>query len=195
MAQVECAQNSSSKYKKILIVGQAKDVFIEPDINIAGVVNCADMQQAIEAAEKQDFDLIGVVIGSFGIRTLGKVNRLRQIRPNAKIVLLSQMYEEPIAMEFIRANQDSADDYEICPVEQIHRKRQQCQNRTTAGKNRRAKNSRTKRTADTHTRKTCHRGRPYGDKKSQICDGVFKADTRTSQSREIQDYAVGFRYR
>jgi len=119
--------NSSSDRdtRKILLVGDVGKAFLD-----AGAIAenrcevCAGMLDAIEAAATNDFAGIGIVM--FGI-SARLSSALRALRDNcdAKIILLAQMYEEPIAIRLVGSAYNSchgygtsvADDYLICPVQ------------------------------------------------------------------------------
>jgi len=86
------------------------------------------MTGGIEAAAKNRFAAIGVIISPLPQGSLSSaLKSLRRANPEAKIILLAQMYQEPIAMKLVNldsrfAIRDSrlatslADDYLICPV-------------------------------------------------------------------------------
>jgi len=112
--------SSDRDTRKILLVGDVGKAFLD-----AGAIAenryevCASMLDAIDAAAKNDFAGIGVVM--FG--TSAKLSSaLRALRDNcdSKIVLLAQMYEEPIAIRLVGSAYNGtsvADDYLICPVQ------------------------------------------------------------------------------
>ena len=112
--------STSSVEPKILLVGDVGKAFLD-----AGAIAenryevCASMLDAVDAAAKSDFAGIGIVM--FG--TSAKLSlSLRALRDScdAKIVLLAQMYEEPIAIRLVGSacnGTSVADDYLICPVQ------------------------------------------------------------------------------
>ncbi len=114
--------NSSSDRdtRKILLVGDVVKAFLD-----AGAIAenryevCVSMLDAIDAAAKNDFAGIGVVM--FGISAkLSSSLRVLRDSCDAKIVLLAQMYEEPIAIRLVGSacnGTSAADDYLICPVQ------------------------------------------------------------------------------
>ncbi len=82
---------------------------------VAGLEVCANMLDAIEAAASGDFEKIFVVMAGFEGKLSAGLKGLREASSNAKIILLSQMYEEPEAIELVKSKK-IADDYLICPV-------------------------------------------------------------------------------
>jgi PleD family two-component response regulator len=75
------------------------------------------MLDGIEAAVKKPFTAILVVMADVSAGLRGGLATLRK-NTSSKIVLLAQMYEEPLAMELVGANNGTglADDYVICPI-------------------------------------------------------------------------------
>ncbi len=119
--------NSSSDRdtRKILLVGDVGKAFLD-----AGAIAkeryevCASMLDAIDAAAKNDFAGIGIVMFGASAKLSSALRALRD-KCDAKIVLLAQMYEEPIAIRLVGSACNSchgygisvADDYLICPVQ------------------------------------------------------------------------------
>jgi len=114
--------NSSSDRdtRKILLVGDVGKAFLD-----AGAIAenryevCASMLDAIDAAAKNDFAGIGVVMFGTSAKLSSALKALRD-NCNSKIVLLAQMYEEPIAIRLVGSTYNGtsvADDYLICPVQ------------------------------------------------------------------------------
>ena len=106
--------------QKILLIGDIGKVFLD-----AGVVAeercevCVNMLDAIEAAAKSSFSAIGVVMFGASARLSSALKVLREVSSGAKIILLAQMYEEPVAIQLVgtvRNGTSVADDYLICPV-------------------------------------------------------------------------------
>jgi len=105
---------------RILLVGDVNQVFLDADAVARNHYEvCSTMPDAIDAAAKNSFSAVGVVItGSAG--KLGSA--LKSLRENcdARIILLAQMYEEPIAVQLVGTTFNGtslADDYLICPIE------------------------------------------------------------------------------
>ena len=125
-----CAVNKNiprySDARKILLVGDPGKAFLN-----AGAATetpseiCADLQQAIDITARKnelghpvDFAVIAIVISGITSKLSSNLKALRD-NSNAKIVLLAQMYEEPIAIHLVNSiynGSSLADDYLICPV-------------------------------------------------------------------------------
>ncbi|MHC4323228.1 MAG: GGDEF domain-containing protein [Planctomycetota bacterium] len=105
--------------RKILLVGDLGRAFL--DVNAATETRsetCADMTEAIDIAARTNFAAIAVVMSGFSARLSSDLKALRD-NSDAKIVLLAQMYEEPIAIHLVNLPYNGsglADDYLICPV-------------------------------------------------------------------------------
>jgi diguanylate cyclase (GGDEF)-like protein len=112
--------------RKILLVGDLSRAFL--DVNAAMETHseiCADMQQAIDIAARKnelghpaDFAAIAIVMSGISARLSSDLKALRD-NSDAKIILLAQMYEEPIAIHLVNSiynGSSLADDYLICPV-------------------------------------------------------------------------------
>jgi PleD family two-component response regulator len=115
--------NSSSDHetRKILLVGDICKAFLN-----AGSVTKkhyevhANMLDAIDAAAKNNFAAIAVVMFGISAKLSSALKTLREVSSEAKIILLAQMYEEPIAVRLVGSAYDGtsvADDYLICPVQ------------------------------------------------------------------------------
>jgi diguanylate cyclase (GGDEF)-like protein len=75
---------------------------------------------ALRAATKSSFKAIAVVMSDLSSNIDYVLKTLRQTNSGAKILLLVQMHEEPLAMQLVHSASDSvnvADDYLICPME------------------------------------------------------------------------------
>jgi len=105
---------------RILLVGDTSNVFSDTAaIEGPCCQVCRDIGKAIEAAGKENFRLIGVVMSDSLSKSGSALKRLRQAGGNAKIILLAQMYEEPTAIELVTGGLEGAniaDDYVICPL-------------------------------------------------------------------------------
>jgi diguanylate cyclase (GGDEF)-like protein len=76
---------------------------------------CADMAEGIDAAAKNPFTTILVVMANTSADLRDGLASLRK-NTNAKILLLARMYEEPQARE-LSNGAAMADDYVICPIQ------------------------------------------------------------------------------
>jgi len=105
--------------RKILLIGDVSRAFL--DVNAAAETRseiCADMQQALDIAARENFAAIAIVMSGISARLSCDLKALRD-NCDAKIILLAQMYEEPIAIHLVNSAYNGsslADDYLICPV-------------------------------------------------------------------------------
>jgi diguanylate cyclase (GGDEF)-like protein len=105
--------------RKILLIGDVSRAFL--DVNAAANTRgeiCADMPEAIDIAARENFAAIAVVMSGISTRLSCDLKALRD-NSDAKIILLAQMYEEPIAIHLVESTYNGstlADDYYICPV-------------------------------------------------------------------------------
>lgn len=104
---------------KILLAGDIQGVFL--DANGADRCNCvvhANVLDAIDAAARGRYDVVGVVMSSLSGQLGAALKALRR-STGARIVLLAQMYEEPIARRLAECEGGAdkvADGYLICPT-------------------------------------------------------------------------------
>ncbi|MEJ2647240.1 MAG: GGDEF domain-containing protein [Sedimentisphaerales bacterium] len=108
---------------RILIVGSISKAFLNPaslsKAMAPGTEIFEELSEAIEAVSKDDFSVIAIVMS--GIHTgLDSAIRIFRDKSSARIVLLAQMYEEPIAIRLAGSSYNDkplVDDYMICPVQ------------------------------------------------------------------------------
>ncbi|TKJ35739.1 MAG: hypothetical protein CEE38_14125 [Planctomycetes bacterium B3_Pla] len=104
---------------KILLVGDVGKAFLDTDaVADKRCEVCTNAAQAVDAAAKHNFAVITVVISGFPAKLSSVLKALRDAS-DAKIVLLAQMYEEPIAIRLVGSTHNGtrlANDYLICPV-------------------------------------------------------------------------------
>ena len=107
--------------RKILLIGDINRAFLD-----AGAITklpCevrTNMLDAVDAAAKNSFRAICVVMSGMSAKLSSALKALREVNSEAKIILLAQMCEEPIAIQLIGASFNGtnlADDYLICPVQ------------------------------------------------------------------------------
>ncbi len=115
---------------KILFIGDIDRAFINKDLQANSNCDiCTSIPQAIETLKNNTYSAIAVVVWS----VQSKLNPLLKIfrdNSSARIVLLAQMYEEPIAIRLmcssylprqgantVGKDQPLVDDYMICPVD------------------------------------------------------------------------------
>ena len=81
---------------------------------------CENMLDAITLAVNAEFEMFAVVVSDFDANLSSALKTLRQLKPEAKIILLlRKMYEEPEALRLVHpplGTENLADDYYICPV-------------------------------------------------------------------------------
>jgi len=119
---------------KILLIGDISRAFLDADT--VSELPCqvqANMPDAIDAAARDSFRAIGVVMFGPSSKLSSALKALREVSSDAKIILLAQMYEEPIAMQLVGSASNGAgshfaqksqngvpvsvaDDYLICPI-------------------------------------------------------------------------------
>lgn len=123
---LEQIKTVKAENNKILLVGDIEDAFGVPgELRKLPVVIRSNVPDAIETAAKEKFSVIAVVISGLSGRLKTVLKALNKGSNGAKIVLLAQMYEEPIARQLtnVSANGsgiDSAEQacgYLICPIE------------------------------------------------------------------------------
>ena len=81
---------------------------------------CPDMLKAIDIVSKDDFDLIAIITPENSSRLHDALKTLRHAAGSVKIILLSQMWQEPISKKLVTPKLPDigyADDYLICPLE------------------------------------------------------------------------------
>ncbi|MHC4240768.1 MAG: GGDEF domain-containing protein [Planctomycetota bacterium] len=112
--------------QKILLVGDIGKAFLD----VANITDeryelCANMLDAVDAAAKNDFAGIGIVMAGTSAKLsspaggLGSALKALRAGSDAKIILLARMYEEPIAIQLLASTSNgtnAADDYLICPI-------------------------------------------------------------------------------
>jgi diguanylate cyclase (GGDEF)-like protein len=113
-------RTSDTDIRKVLLIGDIKSVFLDADVVCELPCEvCASMLDAVDAAAKNNFQAIGVVMSGLSSKLDSALRTLRRVNCEARIVLLAQMYEEPLAMQLVgpAANgANIADDYLICPL-------------------------------------------------------------------------------
>ncbi len=110
---------------KILLVGAVERAFSSPvELSALPVEIRRDIADAIDTATREKFSVIAVVISGLSARLETILKTLNQIGSGAKIVLLAQMYEEPIAKRLTGISPngkvdfaEQASSYLMCPIE------------------------------------------------------------------------------
>jgi len=118
MAQSNAVPGADSPQGQILVIGDKDRVFLDAGPLDAGRIEvCADAAEGIQAAGTRPFALIAVEIRGLAGR-LGPILRDLREKSQAKVVLLAQIAEEPIARRLAEGSEGGprADDYLICPT-------------------------------------------------------------------------------
>ena len=109
------------KSQEIMLAGDISKAFL--DVDAIRKLPCRihrDILDAIDEAVEKSFSVIGVVMAGAPAKLGSVLKYLREVSRGAKIVLLAQMYEEPIAIKLVGGGSNGeslADDYLICPVD------------------------------------------------------------------------------
>ena len=111
---------SDSDARKVLLIGDVSRALLDPEaVKELPCQVTTNMPDAIEAASKNSFAAVAIVMSGLSSKLSSALKALREVNSSAKIVLLAQMLEEPIAMQLVDAfpsRTSAADDYLICPI-------------------------------------------------------------------------------
>jgi len=105
---------------RILLVGDPRRAFL--DSHAPAETRCrifSNLPDAIDAAGKDSFTAIAIVMHGISASLSSALKALRD-RSDARIILLAQMYEEPIAIRLVGSSYNGsplADNYLICPIQ------------------------------------------------------------------------------
>ena len=114
------SNSSVTNAQKILLLGDVNRAFLdtgpvhEPEFEVY-----RDVADGVEAAARNRFAVIGVVMAGLSPKLSLILKILREVNAGAKIVLLAQMWEEPVAIQLVNTSNGNisvADDYLICPI-------------------------------------------------------------------------------
>jgi len=106
--------------RKILLVGDISRAFL--DTGAITKLPCevrTNMLDAVDAAAKNSFRAICVVMSGMSAKLSSALKALREENCEAKIILLVRMCEEPVAIQLVGSASNGtnvADDYLICPI-------------------------------------------------------------------------------
>ena len=104
----------------VLIIGNVSQAFWDiSELNDLEIARCITFNDAMKMVSSQNFSRIYVIMSSFNGNLETSLEQLRQICITSRVILLSQMYEEPIAREMIKSYRkpsNPADEYHICPA-------------------------------------------------------------------------------
>ena len=111
---------SDTNARKILLIGDVNRAFLDAEtISEPGCDVYRNVADGVEAAAKNSFAAIGVIMSGLSSKLDFALKALRDVDAGAKIVLLAQMWEEPVAIQLVNAFSEgkrAADDYLICPI-------------------------------------------------------------------------------
>jgi len=105
--------------RKILLIGDINRAFLDADaVHRLPCEIQTNMPDAIEMVARSNFAAIAVVMSGMLGKLSSALKRLREANRDAKIILLAQMYEEPLAMQLVGLiSNGPGDDYLICPIQ------------------------------------------------------------------------------
>ena len=111
---------SNQNTGRILLAGNVTGTFLDADAVAKPPFEVhSNVLDAIDAAARGSFSAIGIVMSGLSERLNSVAKAIRNVNPDAKIVLLAQVYEESAAKKLIGISSNGtsvADDYLICPV-------------------------------------------------------------------------------
>ncbi len=117
---------SDGQAGKILLVGDINKAFFDAEAvtedicHVSNSISDAVNVVRLRRIGSQQITMIGVVMAGMSARLSSALKALRDTNTKAKIILLAQMYEEPIARQFVSPSSNGtsvADDYLICPIQ------------------------------------------------------------------------------
>ncbi|MBL7106930.1 MAG: GGDEF domain-containing protein [Phycisphaerae bacterium] len=107
--------------KSILVVGDIRKVFSDFQVTEEDHVTiCEDMVEALNIVGNREFNLIAVVMPEKSAKFFGALKTLANIASDVRLILLAQMWQEPLARKLCGSNLGEAayaDEYLICPIE------------------------------------------------------------------------------
>lgn len=114
------AIETDSDNPKILLIGDVNRAFSDADaITRLPCKVQTNMPDGINAVAKKPFEIIAVVMSGTSTKLSTALKTLRQTNPSAKILLLAQMHQEPMAKQLAASasnDKHPAVDYLICPL-------------------------------------------------------------------------------
>ncbi len=118
--------SSDTNSRRILLIGDINRAFLDADaVHRLPCEIQTNMPDAIEMAARSNFAAIAVVMFGMSGKLSSALKRLREANRDARIILLAQVYEEPLAMQLVGSISNGpgdfgelsrADDYLICPI-------------------------------------------------------------------------------
>ena len=127
MRPTDSPKHSDKEPLRILLTGDVDEAFLNAGVfSDGGVEVQRNMLDAIDTAAKNRFAAIAVVMSGVRGKLKSILKALRDVNSDARLILLAQMYEEPLAVEIVGGvcnGSRLADDYLICPtrIEQLRK--------------------------------------------------------------------------
>jgi diguanylate cyclase (GGDEF)-like protein len=113
-------ENSKNQTPDVLLAGDVTGVFVSDDVpQEFPCRRCNDVLDAVGIASSRHFSVIGVAMSGAEANLDSTLKALRRVSGKAKVILLAQMFHEPLAIRFVQPDRRGnrlADDYLICPV-------------------------------------------------------------------------------
>ncbi|MHC4264838.1 MAG: GGDEF domain-containing protein [Planctomycetota bacterium] len=110
----------NNKMFDVLVIGDINKAFVDSDvINQTTCQIHANVLDGLKNAAKSNYSTIAFIMAASCTDIVYVLKSLRQASPEARIILLAQMHEEPRAIQLIGATSNGekiADDYLICPT-------------------------------------------------------------------------------
>jgi diguanylate cyclase (GGDEF)-like protein len=111
---------SDMDFGKVLLIGNMAGALLDPEsLRELPCEVYPDISEALDAAAHDSFAAVSIVISGLSCELPPALRTLRQVTHDARIILLAQMLEEPLAMQLVDSAPEGpnlADDYLICPV-------------------------------------------------------------------------------
>ncbi|OHB55695.1 MAG: hypothetical protein A2Y12_12500 [Planctomycetes bacterium GWF2_42_9] len=112
--------NNLKPQADVLLIGRTdKNIVDNPENNDIRFQNCQHISEAMDFCSRTQFDIIALTVDVLDENLTTTLKKLRQINPNARMFLLAQMWQEPIAAHIVSQSSNGTrlvDDYFICPV-------------------------------------------------------------------------------
>jgi diguanylate cyclase (GGDEF)-like protein len=120
MGIADIPDSAGADSRKVLLIGDINRAFSDADAVRRSAEIQTNMPDAIEMASKNSFAAIAVVMSGVSAKLDSILKALKDVNNSAKIILLAQVYEEPLALQMVSSVFSGvalADDYLICPVQ------------------------------------------------------------------------------
>ncbi len=115
---VDKGDKKNGATQRMLLIGDASVLSLSPDFSGARCEIRSNLLDGIDTAGG-DFSTIAIVAASAAGRLAPTLRGLRQANPQARIIILARMFEEPEAVRLVRTferDRPLADDYVILPT-------------------------------------------------------------------------------